>query len=264
DIMSNTSQTLRFTDREHQGMANQIAVTYALKTTLAELPELHVNGTLVYDPEEIYYYGISQGGILGGTYLALSPHLDRAAFSVGACSFPFMMMRSSNFVQFLGLIEMVLPDYLDQQKFVGLIPSVFERIDPITYAPWVLGGDLPGSPSERFLLMQIGIGDPQVPNIASHVHARAMGVTHLLPAPRTIQALPASEGPLDSGLVEFDFHLQGELPGTRAFPPTGEMTEDNPVHEGVRRSLAAMEMINRFFHPDGRIENTCEGPCDPE
>lgn len=264
DIMTNTGQTLRFTDRVHQGMANQIAVTYALKTTLADLDELKVDGTLVYDPEEIYYYGISQGGILGGTYMALTPHVSRATFSVGACSFPFMMMRSSNFVQFLGLIEMVLPDFLDQQKFVGLIPTVFERVDPITYAPYVMNDLLPGAPDERFVLMQIGIGDPQVPNVASHVHARALGVTNLLPGPRTIQALPASDGPLDSALVEFDFNLAGEIPGTYAIPPAGEMTEDNPVHEGVRRTGAAMDMIDGFFHPDGQIVNTCDGACDPE
>lgn len=264
DIMTDTSETLRFTERVHQGMANQIAVTYALKTTLAELDQLHVDGALVYDPDAIYYYGISQGGILGGTYMALTPHVSRGVFSVGACSFPFMMMRSANFVQFLGLIEMVMPDFLDQQKFVALTPTIFERVDPITYAPFVILDPLPGSPTERFILSQIGIGDAQVPNVASHVEARALGLSHLLPAPRDIADLPASSGPLDSALVEFDFHLTGEIPGTYASPPLTSVAEESPVHEGVRRLAAAQDMIDHFFWPDGQIVNTCDGACDPE
>lgn len=264
DILVSTADTLRFLDRVHQGMANQIAVTYALKTTLAALPELRVNGTLAYNPDEIYYYGISQGHILGGTYMALTPHVSRAVFSVGACSFPFMMMRSSNFSQFLGLIELAMPDYLDHQKFVALAPTMFERIDPIMYAPFVIGSPLEGGPAERFVLMQIGIGDAQVPNVASHVHARALGLAHLEPAPRSILALPTGEGPLSSALVEFDFNLEGVLPGTFAMPSSGNVADESPVHEGVRRLDAAIRQIDSFFHPDGEIVHTCDGPCDPE
>ncbi len=263
DIMTNVGETLRFTERAHQGMANQLALVHAAKTTLTQLPELQdQTGQLYYDPEEIYYYGISQGHILGGTYVALSPELEHIVFSVGACSFPFMMFRSANFVQFLGLIEIALPDRLDQQKFVALAPTVFERIDPITYAPYVLQDPLPGSP-DRTLLMQIGIGDPQVPNVASHVHARALGLSHLQPAPRDIPGLPPVEGTVtESALVEFDFNLSGEIPGTYAIPT--ENTEGNPVHEGVRRLDASIEQIDAFLRPGGVITNTCDGPCDPE
>ncbi len=262
DVVTNTSETLRFLERVHQGMANQIAVTYAAKTTLKDLAELHFGGQLAYDPDEIYFYGISQGAILGGTYIALSPHIQRATLSVGACSFPMMMFRSANFTSFLGLIEIALPDRLDQQKFVALTPTLFERIDPITYAPYVLQDPLPGSP-DRIVLMQIGIGDPQVPNVASHVDARALGVTHLTPAPREIPDLPSGDGPFTdtSVLVEYDFNLSGVLPGTFAVP---EVVEDSPVHEGVRRLDASQDQIDAFFHPDGVITNTCDGACDPE
>jgi hypothetical protein len=38
---------------------------------------------------------------------------------------------------------------------------------------------------------------------------------------------------------------------------------DTPAHEGVRRSPAAQEQLDRFFHADGMVEQTCDGPCDP-
>ena len=88
------------------------------------------------------------------------------------------------------------------------------------------------------VLMQIGIGDAAVPNIASHLHARALGLTHLDPAPRAIAGLPSDPGPLPSGIVEFDFGID-PLPGIEALPAP----EDNEVHEGVRRSPAAKEQL---------------------
>jgi len=36
------------------------------------------------------------------------------------------------------------------------------------------------------------------------------------------------------------------------------------VHRGVRRLGASMRQIDAFFRPDGRIEATGDGPCDPE
>lgn len=75
--------------------------------------------------------------------------------------------------------------------------------------------------------------------------------------------VPSAAGPLDvSGFVEMDFGLTGELPGTYAIPPNRD--EENTVHEDVRRSAAGIQQIDRFFHPDGRIEQTCDGVCDPE
>lgn len=260
-LLGNTSETLRFTDRVHQGMVNYIAVTYAAKTTLLNVPEMEVGGELVYDPDRIYYYGISQGHILGATYLSLSPHIDRGVLGVGGCAFPFMMFRSTNFVEYLTLIDLVMHDYLDQQLWVTMTQTTWDRMDPITYAPHLVGDLLPDGPNERTVLLQIGIGDPQVPNLASHIHGRAIGVTHLTPAPRTIPDLPAADGPLStSALVEFDFHVPEPIPGTVAIPPE----EGNEVHEGVRRLDAAIQQIDAFLRPGGLIQNFCDGPCDPE
>lgn len=255
------SETMLFTDRVHQAMANQIAVTYAAKTTLRSLAAFQIGGKLAYDPEQTYYYGISQGHILGGTYLALSPHVQRGVLSVGGAGFSLMMFRAKPFQPFLDVISQSVPDPLDRQKFTAMLQTSFDRIDPITYAPRVLRDFYPGAPSERRVLAQLGLGDAQVPNVASHVHARALGLTLLKPAPREIPALPSSEGPLNgSGLVEFNFNVAEPLPGTVATPPK----DDNAVHEGVRRLARGREQVDRFLRPDGVIVHTCDGVCDPE
>lgn len=253
---------LSYTDRVHQGMANQIALTYAVKAGLKDVPELSVGGKLLFDPAQIYFYGISQGHILGGVYLALAPNIERAALSVGGAGWSLMMFRAGPFVPFLALLHAYVPDPLDQQMLVAQTQTVFDRIDPITYAPHVLSDTYPGGPASRRIAMQIGIGDASVPNLGSHVHARALGLVHLLPAPRPLADFVEKEGPIDgSAMTEFDFGVEAPLPGWFANPPS---ESGSPVHEGVRRTKAGIAQIDAFFHPDGKIANTCDGPCDPE
>lgn len=254
----NPSQTMRFTDRVHQGMANQLAVTYAARTTLKDVAELQDGGVLVYDPEQTYFYGISQGHILGGTYVALSPHVSRAVFSVGGADFSLMMFRARPFGMFLGAIAQTVPDALDQQKFAALTQTAFDRIDPLTYAPRVLKNPYPGAPAGRRVLVQYGLGDAQVPNVATELHARVMGLTQQVPATWRVPMLIAQQGPIEgSALTQFDFGLPAPLPGTVADLPA----QDNAVHEGVRRDLEGRAQVDLFLAPGSRVESTCVGIC---
>ncbi|HYO65745.1 MAG TPA: hypothetical protein VEU33_06650, partial [Archangium sp.] len=257
-IANNPGQTLGFTDRVHQAMANQIAVTYAVRTTLGELESLKDKGVRVYDPARTYFYGISQGHILGGTYLALSPHVERGVLSVGGVDFSLIMFRARPFSPFLSSISQVLPDALDQQKFAALTQTGFDRIDPITYAPHVLADTYAGGPASRRVLMQYGLGDVSVPNVATEVHARALGLVQQLPATKPVPGLLAREGEVDgSALVQFDFKLPEPLPGTVAdLPP-----QNNAVHEGVRRDAESRDQVNRFLMPGGKVEAVCGGVC---
>jgi hypothetical protein len=257
-IATTPGQTLRFTDRVHQAMANQIAVTYAARTTLRDVAALKDNGVLVYDPAQTYFYGISQGHILGGTYLALSPHVERGVLSVGGADFSFMMFRARPFSQFLSTIAQTVPDALDQQKFAALTQTGFDRIDPLTYAPHVLANTYAGGPASRRVLVQYGLGDVQVPNVATELHSRAMGLVQQLPATKQVPWLPPQEGEVDgSALVQFDFKLPEPLPGTVAdLPP-----QDNGVHEAVRRDTESREQVNRFLMPGGKVEALCGGVC---
>ena len=255
------SETLLFTDRLHQAMANQIALTYAISGPLAQVAALQADGLAVFDPAQIYFYGCSQGGILGGTFAALSPQIDRAVLGVSGASFTFMMFRSRYFSAFLMLIETLAGGPFNAQKWIALLPTTFDRVDPITYQARVLRDMYPGSPAARWVLMQNGVGDSDVPNLASHLAARTLGVKLLEPAPRTIPFIDSVDAPSDgSAIVEFDFGVPEPLPGTEATLPD----VSTGVHNGLRALDASMRQVDRFLRPGGRIEHTCDGICDPE
>ena len=95
DAFNRPGAAFDFVDRLHQAMANMIALSYALKGPMTQVPALRRFGKSLYDPDKLYYYGISQGAIFGVTMLSANPLLDRAALSVGGGPYSLMMSRSA-------------------------------------------------------------------------------------------------------------------------------------------------------------------------
>lgn len=259
-LLGDTENLMRFTDRLHQAMANFIVVGVLAQTALGMAPELQTPAGPAYDPTRLYFHGNSLGHILGASYVALSPSIERAALGVGGSNFSFIMFRSQPFNLFLLLMGQVAPSKLDQQRLSYMTQLSFDRVDPLTYAPHLLSDTLPGSPAERRLLMHVGMGDPSVPPLSAHLYARSVGLPEVAPAPRELWGIEEKSGSIDgSAIAEFDFGIDPE-PGFQAIPPVAS----NPVHEGVRRLPAAREQLSRFLKPGGKIEPTCDGVCDPE
>lgn len=258
DIVNNPNIALRFTDRVHQGMANFLALV-AARFALAQQPALQRDGAPLFDPEAIYFIGISNGHVLGGTYLALSPDIERAVLGSGGADLSFIMIRSDAFGTFLDLIRGGFPDLLDQQKIVVMTQSNFDRVDPLTYAPHVIDDPYPGAPAGRRILMQTGVGDAAVPNLATELHARALGLALLTPSVTAVPLLDKAPSPTtNSALALYGFEVD-PFPGVLAIPPMA-----NEVHEAARRLPAAQQQVSAFLQPDGRIETFCSDLCDPE
>ncbi len=262
DAVNSPGTAFDFVDRLHQAMVNMIALSYAVKGPLAQVPELRRFGKPLFDPDKLYYYGISQGAIFGVTMLSHNPVLDRAVLSVGGGPYSLMMSRSASYQMLYGLLTTQLATPLSYMKFMALSQSTWDRVDPVTYAPHLLKQPYPGSPANRHILMQIGIGDHSVNNLASHIVARAVGVPLFDPSPAPIWGLSTVSAPADDALVLVDFKLDpAKLPGTYCRVPTE--SEKNNVHEGVRRHPKIKQQIDQFFQPTGQIQNTCAGPCVP-
>lgn len=260
-LLNDPSSVFLFTDRLHQAMANMIALSYAVKGPLTQVSELKKFDKLLYDPDKLYYYGISQGAIFGVTLMSLSPTLDRAAFSVGGGPYSLMMTRSASYAQLFILLEAALRDPLKIQKLIMLSQHTWDRVDPMTYSERVLLNPYPKSPTERRILLQVGVGDHSVNNLASHMNARAMGLPLLDPSPQAVYGLESASAPAENAFVIVDYKLPA-VPGIECRIPTEE--EKNDVHEDVRRNPKIKMQLDAFFQPGGTIQNFCDGACDPE
>src|SRR5439155_19077121 len=139
-------------------------------------PALQINGKAVTDGSEVYYYGISDGGIQGGAFMALSEDITRGALNVPACEWSLLIQRSSDFASLQQILDVELPDPLEQQFLLALVQFEFDYTDPASFAPHLLASPLPNSPAKQ-LLVQEAIGDAQVSNVGTRVLVRTIGLS---------------------------------------------------------------------------------------
>lgn len=70
-------------DRCHQGMLNALVLMRFMSTAFVHDPTVTFNGKTVIDPSKRFYYGNSQGGILGTVYMGATTDVERGVIGVG-------------------------------------------------------------------------------------------------------------------------------------------------------------------------------------
>jgi hypothetical protein len=174
---------------------------------------------------------------------------------VGGGFFSTMLPRSVDWIEARVIIPASYPDALDLQVVLALAQAQFDFAEPATVAPYVLSGTpLEGVPRKQ-VLVQMGVGDAQVPNVATEMLARTAGLQLLSPTVVAPWGLAAAPGPLASGLTTWDVHGTPVPQDTNLTPAA-----DNSVHEAIRRLPKAQQQMRQFFDT-GQITDTCGGPC---
>ncbi|MHB8419769.1 MAG: alpha/beta hydrolase [Myxococcales bacterium] len=255
DVLTDGNQFGLITDRLQQSHANFQVLTRLATHALAADPAFEIGGAPTYDPTQLYYWGASNGGIQGATYLALSPDVPRGVLNVPGAEWSFMIWRSSHFSEALFVLDASYPDKLDQQTLIALTQSLWDRTDPIEFAPH-LADPLPGVPGPKQALFQESEGDAQVPNLSTQIEMRTVGAVGLAPLVTPVYGLSSQPGPL-SGIVYTQWDVQPTpLPSSSDVPP-----QDNAAHEACRRLPQSIQQSIDFLQPAGQIVQTCSGPC---
>ena len=238
-------------ERSQQGFLEWIAMVRLMKATLYSDAALQVDGVSVIDPEQIVYYGNSQGGILGGAYVAMSPDIKRGVFGVTGGPYQMLLTRSVDFDPFFKIFK---EKFVDQKKITVAMAGMQHLWDPSESAGWLHA--FRDTQPEREGLLQVAQGDAQVSVLGAHFQARGIGAKLITPVARPIFGLEeVASGHTGSALVEWAYSDVDPDPVINT-PPN----EDTDTHECPRRSLAGQEQIQIFLET-GVIENTCDGAC---
>ncbi|MDZ7785381.1 MAG: hypothetical protein U5K56_21305 [Halioglobus sp.] len=255
-------------ERMHQGFLNFLVAMRTLSVAADGGPSTALNealnrdcGGAAIDGGKRYYFGGSQGGILGASLMALTTDIERGLLAVPGQSYNLLLNRSVNFDPFA---EQIYPLYnwnaLDMQMNLALVQGLWDRAEPTGYSKYIRTNRLPGTPPHE-VLIQVSKADHQVTNLGAHIMARTIGgVVNLAPTIRDVWGLEVVAGEHSgSAMIEVDFgnpdapltnipHWDDELPD-----PHGRATE----LRGIGDSLAR-------FYATGVAENTCDGPCDED
>ncbi|MFT4976045.1 MAG: hypothetical protein ACI8S6_001940, partial [Myxococcota bacterium] len=208
--------------------------------------------TSVVDTERRYYYGNSQGGILGGAYAALSPDIERAVLGVSGTPYNILLHRSVDFASYFLILQTMFPDELESAMWLGYMQTLWDPGEASGYALAMNEEPLPDTPAKQILL-QAAIGDLQVTTLGAHIQARAYGAALITPAVRSVWGLEEVEGPhTGSALIEWDYGIEVPFENN---PPEGSDPHGRP-----RKDEAGMAQLAHFLET-GEVLHFCDGPC---
>jgi len=242
-----------------QGLVNHLTLSRAAHTTFADqlfVDAANGNKSLV-DKNKIYYYGLSQGAILGTSVMAYDPLITRAALGVGAANYSMMLDRSLDWPTYRVILAGAYTDPLDDQAVLGLMQMRWDKTEGSGVVNSVLAGNPPAVPAKQ-LLMQLALSDEQVPNVATYWEARSMGVHVLGPTPTTPWGLTVQNGPLAAGQSVLVIEDGGAPPAPLTNTPATQ--SDPSMHDLTRTQPASRRQIGQFY-TDGTIINECSGAC---
>ena len=240
------------TDRLQQAHVNINMMTRVFANEIVNDPALQINGAPITDGKEVYYFGVSMGGIEGVTFMGLNPDITRGVLNVPGAEWSLLMYRSTDFGMLKSLLTVAFVDSLDAQVAIAATQPEWDYTDPATFAPHVIQSPLPGVPVKH-LLLQMSIGDAEVTNLSTELLARTIGVSGFdLEFP--VYGVPMAAAPLDSAYTQWDSH-------PTMLPPTTDtaLTNDNGAHEAVFNAPLAQQQINTFMTATGQAISVCTG-----
>jgi hypothetical protein len=244
-------------DRLHQGIIEFHVSAEAMVGPGASDPLLQQDGVLLYDPEQLYYYGNSQGSILGGAYVATSKRIERGVFGVGGMPYSLLLTRSYDFELYFMLLRGQYGSDMDISLLIGLMQMLWDPTEGSGWARFMNQEAIDELTPPKQVLVQVGIGDAQVPTLGGQIQARAWGASLVDPPVREVWGVETAQAPfVGDAYVEFDFGVEEPV----LAEPCPEETD---THESVRRELNGQEQVELFFE-DGTIEHFCDGACDPD
>lgn len=240
-----------------QTMVNYSVMTRYIKDRLSlDFPQLNPNRSL--------YMGISNGGTFGYLYSATSKLVSQAVLVVGGGGLSHFLQRATQWRDLSFFITREISDPLKLQLFLSMLQDQLDPIDPINYVDRLITPRFEGRLPLRAQL-HMAVNDSQVHNMVTEWVARSAKIPLLTPSPKMIWGLDTLTTPLTaeqelnlpSAMYVYDEQLEPYLGGN--LPPL----EDNGTHATVRRLDSYQRHIIDFIN-EGRINQVCDGACDPE
>jgi hypothetical protein len=261
-ILQDLSRFHWLSDRLHQGLIEHLLLARAFREQAATLAPIAENNITI-DSEQLYYSGISQGGIFGATLMALSTDITRGHLGVPGNNYSTLLHRSVDFEPFFDQLAANYPDAIDQALALASIQLLWDATDPVSHLRHISADPYPNTPSHAVMLVPAK-GDYQVSVNTNEVAARSdIGIALMAnyDDERTVWGIEETPYPhTGSGLVLYDFGNPWPADNIN-LPPNDEVGDP---HELPRRQAWHDRQLVTFFRT-GEIIDVCNGDgCTPE
>ncbi len=273
-ILANFSNFRWLSDNMHQGVLEFIMIAKGMKHKFMDAHYIDEDGVdhgpwaqnhgMNIDPDELYYHGISQGGIYGATYVAVSPDIDLGSLGVPGMNYNLLIQRSVDFDEYF---EIALGAYRNDPSAVGIAigaaQSLWDMTDPASYYKHLSKEPFPGN-NKKTVMLTPAKGDHQVSPLTNLIIANSdVGVD-------VMEGWDANIHHLGPNLKEKKFE-DGKTTGSviqlwdtgnpwgppEMFPPTEPKAYD--PHSNLRFIHIHQTQMMDFFRSGGVTTDVCEG-----
>ncbi len=271
-LLQNLSDFPTLPDRGQQAILNMLVLGRALKDPrgLGSLTQFRdAQNRDVLDHDQLFYIGLSQGGIMGGALMAVAQDFDRGLLGVPGMNYSTLLDRSVLGKPFASIIEGAYGgDPIERSIGSGVVQILWDRSEANGYAHHILSDPYADTPAKEILIF-MAFADEAVANVATEVMARTMDIPLRQPAlapGRSPDVTPfwgidslTTFPHQGSGMLVWDF---GNPP-----PPTTNVGPDStpgfPDPHGAGARLSALRtLIDEYLAENGPFNDVCNGnPC---
>ena len=267
-IISDLSRFPELVDRNQQGLLNFMLLGRLMTRPDGLVTHAAFQGTAgvpAIDGTNLSYYGISQGGIMGGALVALSTDITRGVLGVPGTNYSTLLERSVDFDPFFAVMASSYPSALDRIMMISVIQMLWDRGEANGYANHMTTDPLPGTPTHE-VLMHIAVGDHQVATVAADVMARTYGaatndpplVEDRSPDVEPLWGIDRIESWPYAGSATIYWDSDAVWPPRENKPSRGG---EDP-HGDPRGDADARDQISEFLKPSGVVVDACDDdPC---
>ena len=259
-IIADISHFRMLPERLHQGMLEALLLGRAMRERFTSLDEISQRGISI-DKARFYYSGISQGGIYGGTYMALTTDVVRGHLGVPGQNYSLLMPRSVDFTGYFSMMQLTYETSMRRAVSLAAGQSLWDTTDPSSYYRHITAEPFEGNQPHHVLLASAQ-GDWQVALLSNEITARteALGVQVMKDYGKPLLGIAEQPYPyVGSGLVNYRFGNPWPSPGN--LPPDDELGDPH----GKPRKLDHHNLQMVHFFDTGEIIDVCGGDgCTPE
>lgn len=209
-------------ERMHQGFLEALLLGRAMRERFATLDHVKnavnkATGAKVaisIDKKRFYYTGISQGGIYGATYMALSTDVARGHLGVPGQNYSLLLHRSVDFAPFFVVMIAAYNESIDRALLLASGQILWDQVDPASYYRHIKAEPFAGNQAHDVLLASAK-GDWQVALVTNEVTARtAIGVKLMANYGKDVSLVKTQAYPYKgSGIVNYDIGNPWPKPG---------------------------------------------------
>jgi hypothetical protein len=257
--LNDISRFVFMAEQLHQGILDFVLLARGMRDHLQDflddLPATQGRGiTVTGDPAGLHYTGISQGGIFGGTFMAVSPDVARGHLGVPGNNYSTLLQRSIDFDPYAVVLNATYPSKTDQAIVLSSIGLLWELTEPVSYLRHITAEPFAGNDPHHVLLVS-ATADWQVALLTNEIAARSdIGIAVMDNYGRDLWGIEETAYPhVGSGLINYSFG--------NPWPPPGNLPPEDAIgdpHGWPRRLPEHQDQLAHFLRT-GEIIDVCGG-----